>query len=73
MTIVSQHAHTKEEGGVKWVHTSQNVLPSESTSGPPLEDPFFTFLEALAGLSSPESSLATKLLRRLPMVMRVIW
>lgn len=48
--------------------TSQNVLPSASTAAPPLELDSEAFFETLAGLSSPESSLTTKLLRRLPIV-----
>lgn len=50
--------------------TSQKGLPSASTSASPLVvDAFLlAFLETLVGLSSPELSLATKLLRRLPIV-----
>lgn len=49
-------------------HTSQNVLPSASTAASPLELDLEAFFETLAGLSSPDSSLTTKLLRRLPIV-----
>lgn len=54
--------------GAHWLHTSQKALPSESTVAELLELEAVLVLEILAGLSSSELSLATKLLRRLPIV-----
>lgn len=56
------------------MRTSQKTLPSASTAASPLELDLEAFLDTLMGLSSPDSSLAMKLLRRLPMVdMRWVW
>lgn len=63
---VSHHAGADRLSRNSLVHTSQKTLPSASTAASPPEPDLEAFLETLAGLSSSDSSLAMKLLRRLP-------